>query len=181
MSWSLFRKPDISMSLNGVLAGLVGITAGCDALNPTWSLATGFTAGLVVVLSVMFFEKIRVDDPVGAISVHGVCGAWGTVAVGLFATESGLLMGHGPGQLLAQLIGVGVALVWTLTVSFTIFLGIKYTIGLRVSAAEEVEGLDITEHGMAGYHTDMPIFPAASPTPAGTPAAVAARAAPAES
>ncbi len=152
MSWMLFKKPDISMSLNGALAGLVAITAGCDAMTAGWSAVTGLIAGAVVVGSVLMFEKVRVDDPVGAISVHGVCGAWGTVAIGFFATESGLLFGYGPGQLVTQLIGVGIAFAWAFPMSLGIFYLIKVTVGLRVSPEEEVAGLDISEHGLPAYH-----------------------------
>lgn len=151
-SWVLFKKPDISMTLNGALAGLVSITAGCDVIGPKWALLTGLLGGIVVVLSVLMFEKVKVDDPVGAISVHGVCGAWGTLAVGLFGAEVGLFTGGGAAQLGTQAMGVFVALGWTLAVSFPIFLAIKYTIGLRVSADEERIGLDLVEHGMSAYH-----------------------------
>ena len=150
-SWIMFKKPDPSFTLNGALAGLVAITAGCDALAPQWAILTGLAGGMLCVVSVVLFDKLRVDDPVGAISVHGVCGAWGTLAVGLFHKEGGLLLGFGSKQLIAQLIGVGVGFAWAFSASMIIFLAIKYTIGLRVSEAEELEGLDITEHGMHAY------------------------------
>ena len=156
MSWTLFKKPDISMTLNGALAGLVAITAGCDIISAPWAVVTGMVAGGLVVLSVLFFEKIKIDDPVGAISVHGVCGAWGTIAIGFFGAEVGLLMGGDSSQLVAQLIGVGACIAWTLPASLIVFLGIKYTIGLRVSPEEEQTGLDITEHGLGAYHGDIP-------------------------
>ena len=102
-SWFLFKKPDTSFTLNGALAGLVAITAGCDALGPVTSLITGLVGGGLVVFSVLFFDKLRVDDPVGAVSVHGVCGAWGTLAVGLLSAEEGLLFGNGVSLAASQL------------------------------------------------------------------------------
>ncbi|MEX0793924.1 MAG: ammonium transporter [Pirellulaceae bacterium] len=150
-SWILFKKPDPSFALNGALAGLVSITAGCDAMSPAFASLAGLLGGVLVVFSVVFFDKLKIDDPVGAISVHGVCGAWGTLAVGLFMTDGGLLTGGGAGQLITQLTGVGAGFIWAFGTSMIIFLGIKYTIGLRVSAEEEMEGLDITEHGMYAY------------------------------
>jgi Amt family ammonium transporter len=150
-SWVLFRKPDPSFTFNGALAGLVAITAGCDAMSPTFAIITGLVAGVIVVLSVVMFDKLRVDDPVGAISVHGVCGAWGTLAIGLFQTDAGLLLTGNPAQFLAQLGGVLAAFLWAFPVSLGIFYAIKATVGLRVSAEEELEGLDICEHGMFAY------------------------------
>jgi Amt family ammonium transporter len=150
-AWIKFGKPDTSFALNGALAGLVAITAGCDVLSPGWAALTGFLAGIVVVFSVLFFDKIRVDDPVGAISVHGVCGAWGTLAIGLFGTEVGLFTGGGVSQLITQAIGVGAGFAWSFPVCLAIFYLIKATVGLRVSEAEEMEGLDVSEHGMLAY------------------------------
>ena len=150
-SWILFKKPDPSFSLNGALAGLVAVTAGCDAMSPVFALITGTVAGVLVVLSVMAFDRLRVDDPVGAISVHGVCGAWGTLAIGLFQNEVGLLVGGGTTQFLTQVVGVAAAFIWAFSVSMVMFLLIKATIGLRVSEVEEAEGLDIHEHGMFAY------------------------------
>lgn len=150
-SWILFKKPDTSFALNGALAGLVSITAGCDAMSPAFAALAGLLGGILVVFSCVFFDKLKIDDPVGAISVHGVCGAWGTIAVGLFMTEGGLLTGGGASQLMTQFVGVGAGFIWAFGTSMIIFLGIKYTIGLRVSAEEEMEGLDITEHGMYAY------------------------------
>ena len=150
-AWLVFGKPDVSFALNCALAGLVGITAGCDAIAVPYAALTGLIAGVIVVFSCVFFDKIRIDDPVGAISVHGVCGAWGTLAVGLFGTDMGLLLGAGPGQLITQAIGVGAGFAWAFLVSLAIFLAIKYTFGLRVSEVEEMEGLDVHEHGMAAY------------------------------
>ncbi len=150
-SWAMFKKPDTSFALNGALAGLVAITAGCDVMGPVSSIVTGAVAGVLVVLSVLFFDRLRIDDPVGAISVHGVCGAWGTLAIGLIAPEYGLLLGKGASQLVTQAIGVGAAFAWAFPVSLAIFLTIKYTVGLRVDEEEEMQGLDIVEHGMWGY------------------------------
>jgi len=170
-SWAMFKKPDSSFALNGALAGLVAITAGCDVMGPATSLITGAIAGALVVFSVLFFDRIRVDDPVGAISVHGVCGAWGTLAIGLIAPEYGILAGAGAEQLITQAIGVGAGFAWAFPVSLVIFLAIKYTVGLRVSEEEELQGLDLVEHGMLGYPAgfvaDSPIGSPVSPV-AGT-------------
>jgi Amt family ammonium transporter len=145
VSWGLFKKPDTSFTLNGALAGLVAITAGCNVMSPAMALLTGCIGGAIVVFSVIAFDRIRVDDPVGAISVHGVCGAWGTLAVGIFSSEAGLA------QLGIQAIGVAAGFLWAFPVSLVIFLAIKHTIGLRVTEEEELIGLDISEHGMHAY------------------------------
>ena len=159
--WIWFGKPDASMALNGVLAGLVAITAGCANVSPFSAVIIGGLAGILVVASVECIDKLfRVDDPVGAISVHGVCGAFGTLMVGLFAQpefggESGLFFGGGSKLLFVQLIGVLAVLVWTMASSGLLFFLAKHTIGLRVSENEEIQGLDIGEHGMeayAGFH-----------------------------
>jgi Amt family ammonium transporter len=152
--WMKSGKPDVAMAGNGVLAGLVGITAGCAAVNNWGAVAIGLIAGALVVFSVFAFDRIRIDDPVGAISVHGVCGAWGTLAVGLFATEGGLLYGDGIGQLGTQAVGVIAVFAWTTITAGALFLAIKHTIGLRVSEQEEIEGLDVHEHGAPGYGID---------------------------
>ncbi len=154
--WVMFGKPDVSLALNGVLAGLVSITAPCYNVSPCSSLCIGLIGGVICVLSVVMFDKLKIDDPVGAISVHGVCGAWGTLSAGLFAQEifggtNGLFFGGGTAQLVTQVIGIVAYFVWAFGVSLVIFLGIKYTIGLRVSEEEELRGLDITEHGMHAY------------------------------
>ncbi len=161
-SWIMFKKPDVSFALNGTLAGLVAITAGCNVMTPTMAALTGLIGGVIVVFACLFFDKIGVDDPVGAISVHGVCGAWGTLAIGLVGKEVGLIYGGGVTQLGIQALGVVAALAWSFSISMGIFLAIKYTIGLRVSPEEEVEGLDITEHGMHAY---PPAIVHAAPTP----------------
>jgi len=158
-SWIWFGKPDVSMSLNGALAGLVGITAGTWVVGPLASVIIGLIAGVLVVLSVEFFDKIlHIDDPVGAISVHAINGVWGTLAVGLFADgindESvvGLFYGGGLGQLGVQALGVLAYFVWTFGLGLVLFFIIKKTIGLRVSEKEEREGLDISEHSSDSYH-----------------------------
>jgi Amt family ammonium transporter len=159
-AWKLFKKPDISMTLNGALAGLVGITAPCAFVSAGSALIIGLVAGILVVLAVIFIDKVlRIDDPVGAISVHGVCGAWGTIAVGLFAqdvfapgtTGDGLLFGGGFGLLKAQLIGIVSVFFWCAVTGGILFTAIKATIGLRVTKEEELRGLDIDEHGMEAY------------------------------
>lgn len=167
-SWVMFKKPDTSFALNGALAGLVAITAGCDAMSPMFAVVTGLVGGVLVVASVMFIDKVKIDDPVGAISVHGVCGAWGTLAIGLFQTDAGLLVGGGTTQIVAQLVGIGAAFAWAFPVSMIIFLAIKYTIGLRVSEVEEMEGLDVTEHGMHAYPAHL-----ITEGPSGTPMGLA--------
>jgi len=150
-SWTLLKKPDLSMALNGLLAGLVGITAGADQMAAMSATLIGLIAGVLVVLSVMFFDKIRVDDPVGAISVHLVCGIWGTLAVGLFGAKAGLT------QLVHQLIGIGAIGLFTFVFAWALFMVIKLTMGLRVSEDEEKEGLDIREHGSEAYPTFQPV------------------------
>jgi Amt family ammonium transporter len=151
-AWLVLGKPDGSMALNGALAGLVGITAGCYSVSPTGSLLIGFTSGIVVVLSVLFVDKVlKVDDPVGAVSVHGACGAWGTLMVGLFAVDGGLFYGGGLKLLSAQALGVLAAFVWAFGLGMILFNVIKKTVGIRVSEEEEIRGLDIGEHGMEAY------------------------------
>lgn len=152
MTWKLFGKPDPSMSLNGALAGLVGITAGADIVSPAASIIIGLTSGILVVLAVEFIDKkLHIDDPVGAISVHGVCGAWGTLMVGLFHTEAGLFYGGGAGQLITQVIGIGAAFIWVSLTAGAVFLVLMKTGNLRVEPEEELQGLDISEHGMESY------------------------------
>jgi len=161
-SWMKFKKPDTSFALNGALAGLVAITAGCNVLSPAYAVLTGLAAGVIVVFACVFFDRVRIDDPVGAISVHGVCGAWGTLAVGLFATDAGLLTSGSFRQLGIQAVGVLAAFLWSFPVSLGIFLAIKYAIGLRVGPEEELEGLDVSEHGIYAY---PPSFVAGTPAP----------------
>jgi ammonium transporter, Amt family len=151
-AWAVLGKPDGSMSLNGALAGLVSITAPCDAVSPMAAVLIGGIGGVLVVLSVLFIDRVlKVDDPVGAVSVHGVCGAWGTLSAGLFNLDSGLFYGGGFAQLGVQAIGVAAAFTWAFGAGLALFLAIKYTLGLRVSAEEELRGLDIGEHGMEAY------------------------------
>ncbi len=145
-SWIVLKKPDLSMALNGILAGLVGITAGADAIAPIQSILVGAIAGVLVLFSVLFFDKIKIDDPVGAISVHGVCGIWGTLAVGIF----------GGGSFLWQLIGTLSVSAFAFVFSLIIFGVIKAVMGLRVSKEEEEEGLDIGEHGQEAYPNFVP-------------------------
>ena len=141
-SWSISKKPDLSMILNGSLAGLVGITAGADVISPINSIIVGFIAGLIVVVAVIQLDKAKVDDPVGAISVHLVCGIWGTLAVGIFSSSHSIV---------TQLIGVLAYGIFCLIASLGLFSAIKALMGLRVSEEEEIIGLDIGEHDMESY------------------------------
>ncbi len=151
-SWAKFKAPDIGMSLNGTLAGLVAVTAPCATITPLGGILIGLCAGVIVVVAVLFFDSIKVDDPVGAVSVHGVCGAFGTIAAALFhenlftGAEYDLM-----GQLTTQLIGVGTAFLWTFPTAFILFQVIKRTIGLRAHPEEEMAGLDLSEHGANSY------------------------------
>ncbi|MBN1796895.1 MAG: ammonium transporter [Sedimentisphaerales bacterium] len=152
VSWIIVKKPDASMTLNGALAGLVSITAPCDGVSPIGAILIGAAGGALVVLSVMFIDNVlKVDDPVGAVSVHGVCGAWGTLSCGLFNMESGLFYGGGIKQLGVQATGAGAAFLWAFGLGLILFITISKTIGLRVSPEEELKGLDIGEHGMEAY------------------------------
>ncbi len=146
VSWIRFGKPEVGMTLNGTLAGLVGITAGCANVSPSSSIVIGLIAGAIVVFSVIFFDRIRVDDPVGAVSVHGMCGAWGTLAAGLFNMEGVTLKIVG-----VQLMGIAADFLWVFPTAFVLFKIIDKTIGLRVSKEEEILGLDLTEHGGSAY------------------------------
>lgn len=151
-AWVLLKKPDVSMTLNGALAGLVAITAPCDGVSPIGAILIGSVGGVLVVLSVLFIDHVlKVDDPVGAVSVHGVCGAWGTLSAGLFNLESGLFYGGGLGQLGVQALGMVAAFAWAFGLGLGLFYLIKVTIGLRVSEEEEQKGLDLGEHGMEAY------------------------------
>ena len=151
-AWVIMKKPDASMALNGALAGLVSITAPCDGVSPMAAIAIGAIGGVLVVLSVLFIDHVlKVDDPVGAVSVHGVCGAWGTLSAGLFNMETGLFYGGGLKQLGVQALGVGSAFIWAFGIGLALFFAIEKTIGLRVTSEEELKGLDIGEHGMEAY------------------------------
>ena len=157
--WIRSGKPDVGMTGNGLLAGLVAITAGCAAVTPQAALVIGGIAGVLVVFSVSFFDNVaKIDDPVGAISVHGVCGAFGTICVGLFARsdaegfwQKGLFYGGNTDQLVSQVLGVLAILLWVSITSFALFAALKAFGGLRVSEAEELAGLDVEEHGSSGY------------------------------
>jgi Amt family ammonium transporter len=171
-TWLTTAKPDVGMAANGMLAGLVGITAGCAAVSGPGALIIGACSGVIVVMAVKTFDRLHVDDPVGAISVHGVCGAFGTLCVGLFATETtefwkqGLFYGGGADQLLSQAIGVVAIGAFVAVTSGLLFLAIKATIGLRVSEDEELAGLDVEEHGAPGYGPDF--LPGGVPAPFST-------------
>ena len=163
-TWIRYGKPDVSMTYNAALAGLVGITAGCDAVSPVGAAIMGAVFGIVVVLSVEFFDKVaKIDDPVGAVSVHGVCGALGTILTGLFATgvstEKGLFYGGGVHMLGIQLLGVVSVAAYVAVVITIVFTIIKKTIGLRVSAEEEITGLDVTEHGLLTAYAGFSMMP----------------------
>ena len=159
-TWIKYGKPDVSMCLNASLAGLVGITAGCDTMDAMGAFFVGVVSGLLVCFGVWFCDYvIRVDDPVGAVAVHFCNGLWGTIAVGLFATTSapsceinGLFYGGGTHQLLLQLTGVGSVLLWTGVTMFIVFKVIDKIFGLRVTDQEQLDGLDIHEHGMNAYY-----------------------------
>jgi Amt family ammonium transporter len=148
VSWFQASKPDLSMALNGILAGLVGITAGADTVSISGSVIIGLVAGVLVVYSVIFFDRIKVDDPVGAISVHLTCGIWGTLAVGIFSTNP-------EHRFFTQLVGVLAYGAATSACAFGIFGVIRATMGLRVGPEEELEGLDLAEHGGHAYDLSL--------------------------
>jgi len=151
-AWIIMKKPDASMALNGALAGLVAITCPCDGVSPIAALIIGGVAGILVVLSVLFIDHVlKVDDPVGAVSVHGVNGLWGTLSAGLFNMETGLFYGGGLKQLGVQALGAAAAFAWAFGLGLLLFTIIDKTIGLRVSTEEELKGLDVGEHGMEAY------------------------------
>ena len=159
-SWIKFGKPDLSMALNGALAGLVGITAPCASVSLLSAVIIGLVAGALVFFSVLFIDgKLKIDDPVGAVSVHGVCGAWGTLAVGFFGSQAldpdlksnGLFVDGGLQQLGVQAVGVAAVAAYVFVVAFVVFALIKATVGLRVTDQEQIEGLDLGEHGQEAY------------------------------
>ncbi|HKL99919.1 MAG TPA: ammonium transporter [Mobilitalea sp.] len=156
ITWIRYKKPDVSMTLNGSLAGLVAITAGTDLVTPFGAAMIGIIAGFAVVFGIELVDKVlKIDDPVGAVGVHGICGALGTILTGLFAVDGGLFYGGGTSFLVTQIIGVGAVAAWV-TVAITItFLIIKNTIGLRVSKEEEITGLDVHEHGLVSAYADF--------------------------
>ena len=141
----MYKNFDITMFMNGVLGGLVGITAGADQMSPMDAVLIGIIAGVIIVLGVALIDKLKLDDPVGAVAVHLICGIWGTLAVGIFGAMASL------DQFLIQLMGVGVVGAFSVVTSGIILLIIKYTFGLRVEAEEESKGLDLAEHGMDAY------------------------------
>lgn len=145
-TWIKFGKSDIGMTCNGALAGLVGITAGCANVSPFSAVIIGLVAGVLVLFSVLFFDKIKVDDPVGAISVHGVCGAWGTLAAGLFDSAGFSIKVVG-----TQLVGIAACFAWAFIAGLVVFKLIDIVIGMRVTAEEEMAGLDFSEHGASAY------------------------------
>lgn len=159
VSWLFVtKKPDLPTTLNGVLAGLVAITAPCAYVTPAYSLLIGGIGGLIVVYGALLLEKLKIDDPVSAVPVHLMNGIWGTLAIGIFSTENGVtgLVAGNTTQIVAQLIGVAAVGVWCLATGFILFqVIIKYTVGLRVSREEEIKGLDIEEHGTQAYPKDV--------------------------
>jgi Amt family ammonium transporter len=167
ITWVKYKKPDVSMTLNGALAGLVAITAGCDAVSPLGSFVIGIVAGIAIVVGVEFVDqKLKIDDPVGAVGVHCVCGSLGTLMVGLFSVDEGLLYGHGFRLLGVQLLGVLAVAAWVTVTMIIIFTIIKRTMGLRVEPEVEIQGLDKTEHALASAYADFMPVPAMSVLPA---------------
>lgn len=150
-AWIFLKKPDAGMSLNGALAGLVAITAGCAFVSTTSAAIIGGLGGIAAVLSVLFLERLKIDDPVGAISVHGTCGALGTILLGFFHNELGIFFGGSAAFLGAQVVGVVAVFIWCMVAGFALFYGIKALTGLRVSEEEEQRGLDYEEHGASAY------------------------------
>ena len=155
-TWIWYGKPNLSQTLNGALAGLVSITAGCGNMTPEGGVLAGLIGGVIVVFSIEFIEKkLKIDDAIGAASVHGVAGAWGTLVIGLWGVDGdtgiGLFNGGGASQLGSQAIGVLAYAVWAVVLSFIVFGILKATMGLRVSKEVEIEGLDISEHGSIAY------------------------------
>ena len=154
VAWMKYKKPSLSLTLNGVLAGLVGITAGCDLVSPVGAVLIGAICGTVMIFAVDFIDHVmKIDDPVGASSVHGVCGFLGTILTGLFATEEGLFYSGSANFLLAQLFGAIVVGCWAAGMGFVVFKGLNIVHGLRVPARVEEEGLDIYEHGETAYNS----------------------------
>lgn len=157
VTWRRYKKPDVSMTLNGTLAGLVAITAGCDIVTPMGAALIGIIAGFLVVYAIEWIDKkLRIDDPVGAIGVHGVCGALGTILTGVFSKESGVIYTGSFELLKIQIIGVFCVLLWVLAVMAVVFLVIQRTVGLRVSRSDEIMGLDLSEHGIETAYLGTP-------------------------
>jgi Amt family ammonium transporter len=155
LAWYFVKKPDLGSTLNGVLAGLVAVTAPCAFVSPAFAVIIGAVGGVIVVLGVMLLERVKIDDPVGAVPVHLMNGIWGTLAVGLFATDTGLLTTGQPGQLIAQAIGIAAIGAWCVATGGLMFFALKKAVGLRVSREEEIAGLDYHEHGSAAYPGDV--------------------------
>jgi len=151
VTWIKLKKPDVGMTMNRILAGLVAITAPCASVSPAWSLVIGFVAGVLVVLSVYMFESFRIDDPVGAISVHGMCGVWGTITVGLFAAEGGLFTTMSVDLLATQIVGVVATFAFVFPLMLVVCKVIDMVIGMRVSESVEITGLDTAEFGGTAY------------------------------
>ena len=178
ITWIRYKKPDVSMTYNAALAGLVGITAGCDAVSPLGAAIMGLVFGAVIVFSVEFFDKIaKIDDPVGAVSVHGICGALGTILTGLFATgvstEKGLFYGGGAHFLGVQTLGVVSVAAYVAAVITVVFFVLKKTVGLRADPADEIQGLDVSEHGLLTAYAGFAMAPdTASLDPESSPAPV---------
>jgi Amt family ammonium transporter len=166
ITWLKYKKPDVSMTLNGALGGLVAITAGCDVVSPVGAVIIGFVASILIVFGIEYIDKIaKIDDPVGAIGVHGICGAAGTIMVGLLAIDGGLFYGGGAEMLKVQVIGVLSVAAWVAVTMSIVFFIMKKTIGLRVPAEEEIAGLDIKEHGLVSSYADfMPAIPVGYPS-----------------
>ncbi len=163
ITWIRYKKPDVSMTLNGALAGLVAITAGCDVVSPVGAFFIGVISAFVVVFGIEFVDKkLKIDDPVGAVGVHGMAGAVGTILTGAFALDGGLFYGGGFKYLGIQTIGVLAVIAWVAVTMSIVFFVLKKTVGLRVSKSEEISGLDIEEHGLASSYADF------MPTPVGT-------------
>ncbi len=180
-TWFRYKKPDVSMTLNGALAGLVAITAGCASVNPFGALMIGIIAGFAVVFGVELLDKVlKIDDPVGAVAVHGICGALGTLLVGFFATDGGVFYGGGWSLLGVQATGVVAIAAWVAVTMTIVFLLIKHTIGLRVTAAEEIRGLDIEEHGLASAYADFMLPMSRGEIPLGDEVDIPQEAAPVE-
>lgn len=160
VSWIKYKKPDVSLTLNGTLAGLVGITAGCDMVSSAGASVIGLLAGTAMIFAVEFIDKkVRVDDPVGAVAVHGVCGAFGTILTGLLALDGGLFYGGETSFLITQIFGVLVTAAWVGATTTVLFLALKYTVGLRVSEDVELAGLDVTEHGLQSAYSGFVVTP----------------------
>lgn len=180
ITWIRYGKPDVSMTLNGSLAGLVAITAGCDMVSVSGAFFIGLIAAFAVVFGIEFVDKVlKVDDPVGAVGVHGICGALGTLLTGLFAVDSGVFYGHGFSFFFTQLIGVASVILWVAVTMSIVFNVLKHTIGLRASVEEETRGLDVTEHGLTSSYADFMPMPVTVNTGA-TSAPVAVPVAPLE-